>query len=388
MLSLLALLGCGSGCPDKEVAEPHSPVLCPDLFDEDRLVDIRVEIAPEEWQAMREEYVGWEDRKRQGLDLKPYHPLISFRANGEDIDDAQIRLKGNPCCSWEGEKMQFVIAFNKVDEDGRFAGLRKLTLDAPPYDASVMRERIALSYFRDAGIASSCANHARLTINGDYYGLYTNIEHVDREFLERQFPDHEGEYGNLYKWGYNSRRFERENNGDGVDDIRPYRQIEDLDQMEAALDVDQALYYWAAETVINQSDGYWAGSINFYLYHHPERGWQYFPWDLDNAVTFWRARRDPFAREDHHGIAPFMDWVLADPAWKARWTEKIALAHTRHDPDLLIDRLDRWTEQIRPHVEEEPYRAFSMVEFDDAIDDIRKRLLIRDDYLCDLVHPD
>ena len=185
MLTLITLLGCGSGCPEKELAKPHTPVLCPDLFDEDRVVDIRVEIAPEEWDGLVEEYLGWEERKRLGLDLKPYHPLVAFDANGEHIEDAQIRLKGNPCCSWEGEKMQFVIAFNKVDEDGRFAGLRKLTLDAPPYDASVMRERLALSYFNDAGIAASCANHARLTINGDYYGLYTNIEHVDREFLER-----------------------------------------------------------------------------------------------------------------------------------------------------------------------------------------------------------
>ena len=187
MIAILLVFGC-QRCPDKQVAEPHTPVLCPDLYDDDKIVDVRIEIAPEEWAGLIEEYETWEQRLRQRLDLKPYHPIARFEAEGQVIEDAQIRLKGNPCCSWEGDKMQFVIAFNKVDPDGRFMGLRKIALDAPPYDPSVMRERIALSYFRDTGIASSCANHARLSVNGEYYGLYTNIEFVDQEFLQRQFP--------------------------------------------------------------------------------------------------------------------------------------------------------------------------------------------------------
>ena len=55
MIALLLVYGCQS-CPEKQVAEPHTAVLCPDLFDDDKIVDLRIEIAPEEWAALIDEY--------------------------------------------------------------------------------------------------------------------------------------------------------------------------------------------------------------------------------------------------------------------------------------------------------------------------------------------
>jgi maltose phosphorylase len=43
-------------------------------------------------------------------------------------------------------------------------------------------------------------NNARLVVNGRYYGLFVNIEHVNKDFLERNFGD-AGDGGNLYKGG-------------------------------------------------------------------------------------------------------------------------------------------------------------------------------------------
>jgi len=37
------------------------------------------------------------------------------------------------------------------------------------------------------GLPSTCANSARLVVNGEYYGLYTNIEYYDHEWQERVF---------------------------------------------------------------------------------------------------------------------------------------------------------------------------------------------------------
>lgn len=382
MFLLLAILGC-SPCQETVRAEPHTPLLCDDIYDPDRVFQVAIEIDPAEWDGLRDEFVNWEARKDQGLDLKPYHPLRSFEANGRVIEDAQIRLKGNPCCSWSGEKMQFVISFNEEDEDGRFRGLRKIALDAPPYDPSVLRERVALSYFEDAGFATSCSNSAALTINGAYYGLYTNIEYVDREFLERQFPDEE-EFGNLYKWAYNEGRFVRRNHReDGSNaDIRAFREIEDMETFEALLDTDQSIDFWAAEAVINQSDGYWAGSINFYLYNHPEKGWQFFPWDLDHAITWWSPYRSPFRRKDYHGAAPLVDLLFSTPQGRVRFAAAVDDMHRHHDIDALLTRVDQWAEQIRPWVAREPHRAFSMNEFDAEVARIRDDLARRHMYLC------
>jgi spore coat protein CotH len=380
MLLAAALLGC-SPPDDPVVAEPHTPIQCSDVFDPDRVFDVRIRIHPDEWAAIEDEFTNWRERKREGLDLKPYHPLARFEADGIRIDDASIRLKGNPCCSWTDEKMQFVIAFDEQDPDGRFKGLRKLALDGPPYDPSMLRERIALSYFEDAGLATSCANSATLSVNGSYYGLYTNVEYVDREFLERQFPGEEP-FGTLFKWDYHRSRFTQRNKREFRDEsLSAYNAIETIPEMEALVDTEQAYRFWAAETVIGRSDGYHAGSINFFLYHHPERGWQYFPWDLDHAITWYGARRSPFNRFNHHGSAPLIDVLFSTPEGRVQFVHAIDEMLAHQDLDALLDRLDRWSAQIRPHVEREPYRANSMVAFDREVEKIRRRLTRRYRYM-------
>ncbi|MEZ4323289.1 MAG: CotH kinase family protein [Myxococcota bacterium] len=382
MVVWFALLGCGT-C-EKQASEPHTAIPCPDLFDPDRVSEIGLVIAPEHWEALLDEYRNWEQRRRDGLEVKPWHPLVSFRMGDERVLNASIRLKGNPCCSWQADKMQFVVAFNQEDRDGRFHGVRKLAFDAPAYDPSVLRERVALSYFTDAGFAAACATHASLSINGEVYGTYTQLEFVDDELLERQFPNEP--IGSLYKFDFLSQRWENQNDDAGLAALNALYEVDDdLAGTVEQFDIEQALHFWAAEAVINQSDGYWAGSINFFLYDHPERGFQLLPWDLDNAIDYWAARRSPFRRQDYHGHAGHLDGILADPEWSARFEDAVRDTHRALDPDVLIDRIDRWDAQIRPYLEAEPHRPFTMAEHDAAVESLRAHLVLRDHYLCGLV---
>lgn len=380
---LALLLACT--CPPKEVAPPHTTRECADLYDPDRVRDFSIEIAAVEWEAIENEYRTWRARRSAGLPLKPYHPLESFRYRGELVTDAKIRLKGNPCCSWQGEKMQFVIAFNQSDEDGRFHGLRKLTLDAPFYDPTLLKERVALSYMEDAGLPTPCSNTATLTINDAYYGVYTNIEFVDREFLERQFPG-EDSFGNLYKYDFSRGRFDLKNNsGASTDDLDDFLALETLEEVEAAFDLPQAMQLWTSEAMINQSDGFWAGSINFYLYNHPDSGWQIFPWDMDNAIDFWGPRRNPFNRKDYHGVTWHLDRVLEDPAMRVQYAEALNTALRYHDPEVLIRRVDAWNAQVRPLLAMESFSDFTLSEHDEGVAALRDNLETRDGYICGLV---
>jgi spore coat protein CotH len=317
--------------------------------------------------------------------VKPYHPLVTFRYGDQVVTNAAIRLKGNPCCSWDSDRMQFAIAFNQYDRDGRFHGLRKILLDGPAYDPSALRERVALSYLRDAGFPASCANHATLTVNGELYGTYTNIEAVDDEFLERNFPGEE--IGSLFKFDYLTQRWQNQNDDRGLEAVRAlYDLSEDLEATVEAFDIDYALQLWGAEAVINQSDGYWAGSINFLLYEHPERGWMPLPWDLDNAIDYWAARRNPLKRKDHHGRSGHLDTLLADPEWAERFKDGVIHSHERYDADMLIERIDVWGDQIRPHLEAEPILPYSLTQHDRAVESLRSHVSVRDHYLCEFLH--
>src|SRR5688572_450458 len=116
------------GDPDPDAGMPPSgfPRACDEIYDPELLPTFEVTISDVEWAGLVDEYMNWAEREAQGLDTKPYHPLESFRYGDEVVGDAMIRLKGNPCCSWFGPKMQFVISFNEIDQEGRWHGLRKI----------------------------------------------------------------------------------------------------------------------------------------------------------------------------------------------------------------------------------------------------------------------
>ncbi len=359
-------VGCGSGDgpmdmepggdrPEPVLPEPVAPVFpgeCHFIYDQELLPTFELEIAESVWADILEEYQDWEERTRLGLPVKAYHPLESFHYNGSTVYDAMIRLKGNPCCSWNQDKMQFVISFNEYDKGRRFYGLRKLDLDAPSYDASYLRNRVALAYFRQLGIPASCGNNARLVINGEYYGLYANLERVDREFLQRTFEESDG---NLYKHGQ-EQKTDREN--PDLDTIETFWDTEDALELATFADVEQMLTGWAAEAVIPQADGYWSGSNNFYLYNHPSRGLVFIPHDLDDSFDDIEFDIDPLLLRPGGTPRQHFDALIEVPKWHDFYLDKLEEALAAYNPDTLRDWTNEWAQQIEQAAEDDPSRPF------------------------------
>src|SRR5262249_32954071 len=77
--------------------------------------------------------------------------------------------------------------------------LRALILRADTQDASLMHERLAMTFFRKLGIAAPRESHARVYVNDQYAGVYTIAEDVDPVFLDRNFGENEG-YLYAYEW--------------------------------------------------------------------------------------------------------------------------------------------------------------------------------------------
>jgi spore coat protein CotH len=59
-------------------------------------------------------------------------------------------------------------------------------------DPSMMHERLAYWVMGNAGIPASRANHLLLTVNGQFYGLYANVETVKKQLVARWFADNNG----------------------------------------------------------------------------------------------------------------------------------------------------------------------------------------------------
>ena len=129
------------------------------------------------------------------------------------------------------------------------------------------------------------------------------------------------------------------------------------------MNLDQALLEWAAEAVVPDRDGAWAGGLNFYVYNDPKTGFNIIPWDLDDSFTRLEYDTDPYTyqkpAEVFHG-RPLYDLTTADPAWFAKYVDTVAfVVEHGYDPAVLQARIDAWSAQIATAAAEDPNKPFS-----------------------------
>lgn len=248
-----------------------------------------------------------------------------FRNNHIDeiTDSIGFRLRGNT--SRVSAKKSFKVSFNTFHKGRKFYGIEKMNLNGEHNDPSVIRAKLCFDLFDDIGMKASRANHAKVYINGNYYGLYINVEHVDEEFLEKSFADGTG---NLWKCLYpadlqylgNNPQTYRDLNSNGrpVYELKTNKKANDFsqlarliriinttasaslpDSLEAIADVGNILTYFAMSVLTGSWDDYRALMNNYYLYLPPSTGrFLMIPYDYDNTFGI-----------DWFGV----DWAQADP---------------------------------------------------------------------------
>ena len=388
----------GPDTPDKPdpVVDPNTIIPPPDaegchaIYAQDAFPTFELTIHPDVWAQLMWEWNNGQANEDAGVNPHPYHTLTEFKYGKIVIRDAAIRLRGNPT-HWEpvpgGDKMQFQIGFHTKNDKGNFLGLKRLVFDAATFNRHMLRDRLSLAFMREVGIPAPCANNARLVVNGEYYGIFTNIEKLDEVFLARVFKD--ASTGDLWQ----RQNWELKTNEDTANDthLRALRNATTVADIEANLEVDSALRVFAAEAIIPNSDGPWAGGLNFFVYDDPVLGkFRLLPWDLDN--TFERFNDDPAAPnpnndpiypfnpdpfawekpERFHG-RPWYDIPLDnDPAWFARYIDIIdEILHLGYTPEKMLARIDAYSNQIRDAVYEDMNKPYTNTTYDRRLNDLR-----------------
>ncbi len=97
----------------------------------------------------------------------------------------------------DGGKCSVKLKFNWKGNSGRFYGLRKLQFHTLSLDGTKLHDKLGYHLFRKFDIPAPRASHAELYFNDTYMGLYGNVEQIDKEFVERHFPN--DSEGNLFK---------------------------------------------------------------------------------------------------------------------------------------------------------------------------------------------
>jgi spore coat protein CotH len=385
----------GASDPDHEPVDPNEQIPPPDeegchaIYAQDLLPTFELTIDEDEWDDLKWEWKNGEKQKDKGKDPNPYHPLEAFQYGDIVITDAQIRLRGNPS-SWENspDKLQLHIAFDRVDENGHFLGLESVALESSHMNRHMLRDRLALSIIRDMGVIAACANSVRVDINGEYYGLYTNLEKFNDVFLERVFDDPTGDLWDRHNWEAKTNK--KSANEDRIDALAD---VEDLEDLEELLDLEQALRVYAAEAIIPDSDGCWAGGMNFFFYDDPLSGkFKLLPWDMDSTFDRFNDGKngdypdnpDPVVwhkKERYHGRL-WYELALEDEDWFWYYIDAIKTqVEAAYDVAVLHEKIATWTDQIEESVLEDENKPFSNSSYLKEVEDLEEFVQARGEWL-------
>jgi CotH kinase protein len=343
---------------------PSWPKPCAPLYAPDTVPTFALTFTDAEWLGVQADCAAR---------VQQYRP-VQLTHDGNSVS-AMARLKGN--WTWNCDKLQLVVSFNEVNKDGRYQGLRKLVFDAPWYDRTLLHERLAFWFFETRGLPYSCVNNARLEINGAYYGAYVNVERLDKEYLQRHFEEDEG---NLYQGGVELKTNETLNDQTDIEALRAATTPAEID---ALMDLDQAVAEWATEAMLPALDNYWAGvEINYYIYNHPTRGFVYLPYDMDivfgdaaydDGALLWpdAAQADPLTYEHWEWKKEdLVKIVLSDPTWCAQFVDELVLARAAYSPETMSALVDDWGALIEQAVTDDPHKPFTLAEHQAALVDL------------------
>ncbi|MBW6492140.1 MAG: CotH kinase family protein [Lentimicrobium sp.] len=303
----------------------------------------------------------------------------------DTIRDIGFRLRGNT--SRYSQKKSFKVSFNTFISGRKYFGVEKLNLNGEHNDPSISRAKLCWDIFRKSEIASPRANHIEVYINGNYHGLYINVEHIDEEFVKTYFGNNDG---NLYKCLYPAdltyrgadpdsykfmsdgrRTYELKINEEEDDysdlanfiDILNNTPIFSLPcELEKVFNVQDYLKIAAIDVLTANWDGYIFNKNNFYLYRNTKTGiFEYIPYDVDNTFGIdwfgidW-ASRDIYSWAHSSEPRPLFTRLMQVSEYKAQYTYylKQVIAEIT-GIQTFIDNMFAIREQIRPYVADDPY---------------------------------
>jgi spore coat protein CotH len=356
------------------------------IFDASVLHEARLDLDPAAWQALRDNY----------LDNQYY--AANLTVDGVAVRQVGIRSRGEG--SRSEEKPGLKVEFDKYVPAQEYYGYKSLVIDNLVQDASMLRERLSFLVFEAVGIASPRNAFARLTVNGEYWGLFALVEPVSKPFLEARFGeksgtlfDYEWIYPYDFSWqggkasAYVPLPFQPETNEEKPDVatglvafIEAINETPDASfvaAMGSRLDVDRFLSHLAVENAIAEADGIVGdqGLNNFYLYEYGAKNrFVFIPWDKDST---FRSGAWPLYRNLETNV--LTGRLTTDPAKRQVYADAVVRVVTSYvNPRWLTPQLETAYQQVRFAAQADTRKPYTNAQFEAAVDGVRGVIAARE----------
>lgn len=228
--------------------------------------------------------------------------------DGITYQKAGIRYKGYSSYNADEIKNPFNIDLDYKILNQNHLGYVKLKLSNVIQDPSFIREVLSYEIARKYMKVSE-AGFANVFVNGQYIGLYTNVEAVDKKFIKHRWGhDHNaffkgepdkleypfGQNANLaFTHGPDSLAYKPYYNMESVYGwSKLYRMITSLDagadSVDAYLNIDRALWMHAFNETLLNLDSYIGYSQNYYMYEDENGRFNPILWDMNMSFGSFR----------------------------------------------------------------------------------------------------
>ncbi len=330
--------------------------------------------------------------------------IFDDKEHRDTLENVGFRLRGNS--SRYSQKKSFKISFNEYVSGRKYQGVKKINLNGEHNDPTMIREKLFYDIWKKAGMVERRTCFVRMYINGAYYGLYTNLEEMEKEWLTLVYKNNGG---NLYKCTYpanlvyhgpdqqtyknlqnstvtGGRVYELQTNKTQDDYTRLVELIVALNQpptgtfatdISKILHVDHCLKALALDVATGNWDDYSYNKNNFYLYENPsDSTCDFITYDPDNTFGVDWFGIDWATRDCRNWInndiqLPLIQKLLAVPAFLERYKLFLdTIANTVIHPDSIFPHIDALKLLIQQAAIEDTYRTldygYTVTNFNDA----------------------
>jgi hypothetical protein len=268
------------------------------LYSADTIREMRIYFAEANWDYILDSlYV-------EGLQSRLAGTVV---IDGQSFASVGIRYKGFSSASVTRVKNPFNFDLDYVVAGQNYEGYDKIKLSNVIQDPSFMREVLSYEIARKYMPASE-ANFANLYINDTLWGLYTNVEAVNKDFLKNKYGSRDYTFvkGNPSTVDLNG---DNSNLGlsYGTDtaDYYPYYDMKSdfgwrdlysfldtlnnhIDSIHNVLNVDRTLWMHALNYSLINFDSYVGYAQNYYMYQDDNRRFNPILWDMNQSFASYR----------------------------------------------------------------------------------------------------
>lgn len=159
------------------------------LFDTSSVLEVNIRMDEADWNDMLANATAEE------------YYQCDVEIGGTTFYRAAIRPKGNTSLTSIAsdpttDRYSFKLEFDHYVDGQTCFGLDKLILNNNYADATNMKEALIYDMYQYLGADASLYNYAKISVNGEYWGVYLALEAVEDSFLLRNYGAQDGE---LYK---------------------------------------------------------------------------------------------------------------------------------------------------------------------------------------------